>query len=291
MKFGATFPTKEIGTDPAEIKAWAQGVEELGFSHILIYDHVLGAGTANRPEWPGPYDINDPFHEPFVTLGYLAAVTEKVEFATGIVILPQRQTVLVAKQAAQVDLLCGGRLRLGVGVGWNPVEYEALGEDFTTRGARVSEQVELMRELWTNELVAYEGSDHTVVDAGLNPNSVQRPIPVWMGGGFAAKPLERIGRIADGWIPLHPPNDAGRQALEVIKASAREAGRDPAEIGIEGRVGLEPDRRDGWGGFTERWREFGATHMTCYTMDQGLTGAEQHLARLAEFVDEVGLGG
>ena len=290
MRIGAIFPTKEIGEDPGAIRAWAQAVEELGFSHIVLYDHVLGAGRATRPDWSGPYDIDDPFHEPLVTLGYLAAVTERVELVTGIVILPQRQTVLVAKQAAQVDLLSGGRLRLGVGIGWNPVEFEALGEAFADRGARVGEQVELMRALWAERIVTYEGERHRVIDAGLNPRPVQRPIPVWMGGGFAPVALRRIGRIADGWIPLHPPNAAGQEALATIAAAAEQAGRDPATIGIEGRLPLEPESRERWGELTDRWRDFGATHLDCYTMDQGLAGAEQHLKRLRQYVEDIGLG-
>lgn len=287
MRIGAIFPTREIGTDPGAIRAWAEAVEEMGFTHILIYDHVLGASRASRPDWQGRYDIDDPFHEPFVTLGYLAAVTSRIELVTGVVILPQRQTVLVAKQAAELDVLCGGRLRLGVGNGWNPVEYEALGKDFTNRGARVGEQVALMRALWTERAVSFEGRHERVTDAGLLPMPVQQPIPVWMGGGFAPAALRRIGELADGWMPLHPPNESGREALGAIREAASAAGRDPAELGIEGRIGLEPERREGWGEMVSKWSEFGASHVTMYTMDQGLSGAEEHIGRLQEFLGDV----
>lgn len=287
MRVGAIFPTKEIGIDPGAIRAWAEAVEELGFAHILIYDHVLGADTANRPDWQGPYDIDDPFHEPLVTLGYLAALTDRVELATGIVILPQRQAVLVAKQAAELDLLSGGRLRLGVGLGWNAVEFEALGEDFDDRGARIDEQVEVMRRLWTERVVSFEGEDHRVAEAGLNPMPLQRPIPLWMGGGFAPAALRRIGRLADGWMPLHPPNERGRQALAAIREAAETAGRDPDAIGIEGRISLDPQRRESWGEMLEKWRGFGAGHVTMYTMDQGLAGADEHIGRLEEFLADV----
>lgn len=287
MRIGAIFPTKEIGNDPGGIRAWSQAVEEMGFSHILIYDHVLGANTANRPDWQGPYDLDDPFHEPFVTLGYLAAATERVELVTGVIILPQRQTVLVAKQAAELDVLCGGRVRLGVGIGWNDVEYEALGKDFGDRGARVGEQVELMRRLWTERSVSFEGRYERVADAGLNPLPLQQPIPVWMGGGFAPRALRRIGELADGWMPLHPPNESGLEAREAIAEAARNAGRDPAAIGIEGRVGLLADRRESWGEMVEKWRGFGASHVTMYTMDEGLKGSDQHIERLATFLEDV----
>lgn len=288
MRIGAIFPTKEIGSDPGAVREWTQGVEEMGFTHALVYDHVLGANTARRPDWQGPYDMHDPFHEPFTLLAFMAAVSERLELVTGVVILPQRQTALVAKQAAEVDVLSRGRLRLGVGLGWNEVEYEALGKDFSNRGARVEEQIELMRRLWTEPAVEHSGRWESVPDAGINPLPVNRPIPVWMGGGFAPRALRRIGRLADGWIPLHPPNERGREALETIRAAAREAGREEAEIGIEGRLPLDLEREDRWAEMTEAWRAFGATHLGAYTMDQGLQGPEQHLERLRRCRETVG---
>ena len=178
MKLGVVFPQTEIGADPVAVRDYVQAAESLGYDHMIAYDHVLGANAASRPGWEGTYQHTDMFHEPFVLFGYLAGITRSIEFVTGIVILPQRQTVLVAKQAAEVDVLSGGRLRLGIGIGWNAIEYEALGEDFHNRGRRSEEQIELMRALWTQELVTYEGRWHKVTDAGLNPLPARRPIPV-----------------------------------------------------------------------------------------------------------------
>ena len=288
MRIGAIFPTKEIGTDPGGLRDWAQGVEELGYTHALVYDHVLGADTTNRPDWKGPYDLDDPFHEPLTLLSFFAAVTNHLELVTGIVILPQRQTALVAKQAAQVDLLSDGRLRLGVGLGWNRVEYEALGEDFTVRGARADEQVALLRRLWTTRSVTFEGRWDVVREAGLNPLPVQQPIPVWFGGGSDQAALERVGRLGDGWMPLHPPTEAGQQALASIHDAARAAGRDPDSIGVEGRLRAAADHGNRWRTDAERWRDFGATHLTVHTMDDGLAGPDAHLARLQDVIGEVG---
>ena len=204
MKIGVTFPQTEIGSDPAAVLDYAQAAEGLGFSHLIVFDHVLGANAANRPGWSGAYQHTDSFYEPFALFGYLAGVTRRLELVTAVIILPQRQTALVAKQAATVDVLSGGRLRLGVGIGWNDVEYEALGENFHDRGRRSEEQIEVMRALWTNELVTYEGRWHRITDAGINPLPVQRPIPVWLGGG-ADPVLRRVARMADGWFPQVRP--------------------------------------------------------------------------------------
>src|SRR6185437_12094649 len=205
MRLGAIFPQTEIGNDPIAVRDYAEAVEAMGYQHILAYDHVLGANTASRPDWSGPYTSETSFHEIFVLFGYLAAVTRRVELVTGVVVLPQRQTALVAKQAAEVDVLSGGRLRLGVGVGWNDVEYQALGESFSDRGARIVEQVTVLRELWTKPIVHFEGRSHRIDGAGLNPLPIQRPIPIWMGG-WDERVLRRVGRLADGWFPLrHPP--------------------------------------------------------------------------------------
>lgn len=199
MRIGVVFPQTEIGSDPAVLRSYAQRVEELGFTHILAYDHVVGADPRVHRGWRGPYDIDSTFHEPFVLFGYLAAITS-LELVTGVIILPQRQSVLVAKQAAEVDLLTGGRFRLGIGLGWNAVEYEALGETFTNRGKRSEEQVELMRRLWTERSVTFDGKYHTVTAAGLAPLPVQRPIPVWFGAA-SDRAFERAGRLGDGWFP------------------------------------------------------------------------------------------
>src|SRR3954468_6830521 len=234
MQIGVVFPQTEIGSDPAVIRAYAAAVEELGYAHVLAYDHVVGAEPTHHEGWSGPYDVDTTFHEPFVLFGYLAAITS-LELVTGIIILPQRQTALVAKQAAEIDLLTGGRFRLGVGIGWNAVEYEALGKDFTNRGARMSEQIGLLRRLWTEPTVTFEGKHERVTGAGLAPLPVQRPIP----GGFGAQSpaaYRRAGRLGDGWFPQTPPGPKLDEARAIVDGAAREAGRDPASLGMEGRV-------------------------------------------------------
>jgi probable F420-dependent oxidoreductase len=222
------------------------------------------------------------FHEPFVLFGYLAAVTKKIGLATGVIILPQRQTVLAAKQAAAVDVLSDGRLRLGVGIGWNPVEYEALGENFTDRGRRSEEQIEVMRALWTRELVTFKGRWHTITDAGINPLPVQRPIPIWIGGA-AAPVLRRVGRLADGWFPLVEPGDKVRSMIEKIRSYAKEAGRDPAAIGIEGRVSAAGGSPDKWREAIAQWKELGATHISVNTMKAGLSTPAAHVDAIRRF--------
>ncbi|MDP6495958.1 MAG: LLM class F420-dependent oxidoreductase, partial [Dehalococcoidia bacterium] len=257
MKIGVTFPQTEIGSDPGAVREYAQAVEDMGYVHLLAFDHVLGADPVHYQDWQGVYSIKDMFHEPFVLFGYLAGITRKLELVTGIIILPQRQTSLVAKQAAEVDVLSGGRLRLGIGVGWNAVEYEALGENFHNRGPRSEEQIALMRSLWTQESVSLEGRWHRVTAAGLNPLPIQRPIPVWLGGG-AEPVLKRIGRLADGWFPQGQPGDEQLRArLERIWAYAREVGRDPMKIGVEGRIGVRDTTPDDWVKDVAAWQALG----------------------------------
>ncbi len=284
MQIGVVFPQTEIGSDPAAVRDYAQAAEDLGYSHVLAYDHVLGASRDARPGWRGPYDHNSQFHEPFVLFGYLAGVTQRIELVTGIIILPQRQAALVAKQAAAVDVLSGGRLRLGIGIGWNEVEYEALGEDFHTRGRRVEEQVALMRALWTEEVVTFQGRWHTVTAAGINPLPVRRPIPLWMGGG-AEPVIRRIARLADGWFPQFRPDDRGRETLRRLHDYVREAGRDPGDIGIEGRASIGGGGPDDWAKEVEAWRELGATHLGVNTMGAGLSSPADHIDALRRFRD------
>jgi probable F420-dependent oxidoreductase len=280
MQIGVVFPQTEIGADVGAVRAYAQGIEALGFGHLLAYDHVLGADPAVHVGWTGPYDVDTTFHEPFVLFGYLAAVTS-VELVTGIIILPQRQTALVAKQAAEVDLLTGGRLRLGVGLGWNAVEYEALGKSFSDRGRRMGEQVELMRRLWTERTVTHDGSYERVTAAGIAPLPVQRPIPVWFG---AASPpaYRRAGRLADGWFPQVPPGPHLDSALALVAEGAVAAGRDPSTIAMEGRVNWGEDGVDRIVDHLARWRAAGATHMSINTMRAGLTTVDDHLRVLGE---------
>lgn len=285
MRVGVAFPQTEIGADPVVIRDYAQAVEELGYQYILVADHVLGAGTDTRPDWRGPYTHEHMFHEPFVLLSYLAAITRYVELATGVIILPQRQTALVAKQAAELDVLSGGRLRLGIGVGWNPVEYAALGMDFHTRGARCEEQIALLRELWTRPLVTFAGRWHQVNDAGINPLPVQQPIPLWIGG-HAEATLQRVGRMADGWFPLRPP-DADTQAMVGrIRAVAAEAGRDPDTIEIEGALSIGQIPEEEWIAYAAAWRDLGATHLCINTLGAGFTSPQEHIDAL-EVVREV----
>jgi probable F420-dependent oxidoreductase len=232
---GVIFPQTEIGPDLERVERFVRTAEDVGFQYLVAYDHVLGADTSTRLDWPGPYTLASQFHEPFVFFGYLAALTE-LELVPGVLILPQRQTALVAKQAAEVDVLTRGKFRLGVGIGWNDVEYDALGVDFTTRATLYEEQVEVLRLLWTQESVTFTGRFHTIDRAGILPMPVQRPIPIWMGGGADRRVLDRIGRLADGWVCNTPPGHGLEEALEVIAAAATAAGRDRADIGLQGIV-------------------------------------------------------
>jgi probable F420-dependent oxidoreductase len=280
MRIGAVFPQTEIGTDPAVIRDYAQVVEELGFAHIVIYDHVLGASTALRPGWSGPYTSESSFHEPFVLFGYLAALTRRVELVTGVIILPQRQTALVAKQTAEVDVLSGGRLRLGVGVGWNPVEYEALDEDFATRGARMDEQIAVLRALWAEPVITFDGRFHTIHDAGINPLPVRRSIPIWIGGHSDAA-LRRAGRLGDGWMPQLPPDDEMRAQVAKVRRYAREAGRPENAVGIEARLSIaQVSDESGWMAYAQGWRDLGATYLGVNTMRAGLASPRDHIETL-----------
>ncbi|MEO8285421.1 MAG: LLM class F420-dependent oxidoreductase [Chloroflexota bacterium] len=286
MRIGVVFPQTEIGPDPSFVKDYAQTAEALGYKHLLVYDHVLGAGIEHRPDWRGAYTATDQFHEPFVLFGYLAGLTSELELVMGVLVLPQRQTALVAKQAAEVDVLTGGRLRLGVGVGWNAVEYEALGEDFGNRGKRSEEQIELLRALWTEPVINFKGKWHTVTDAGINPLPVQRPIPIWIGG-YADSVLRRTARLGDGWFPQMAPNDAAREVIAKLRAYTAEAGRDPDAMGIDARISLKTDSPDIWRAATEAWRDIGATHLSINTMGAGLSPAE-HIRQIERYAKEAG---
>ncbi len=289
MEFGALFPQTELGTDAIAARDFAQAAEGLGYTHLLAYEHVLGAHI-ERPDRRGgrwPYTYRDSFLEPLTLFSYLAGVTQRLGLVTAILILPQRQTVLVAKQTATLDVLSGGRLRLAVGTGWNPVEYEALGENFHNRGKRLEEQVAVLRALWTQELVTFEGRWHRVVDAGLNPLPVQRPIPIWMGGWVDAV-LRRVAKLGDGWIVSGRPTPEIMASVGKLREYARAEGRDPAAIGLQGAVvhrGTTPDERQR---DFATWQKLGVTHITINTMGAGLTSATEHIAALQAAREQLG---
>jgi probable F420-dependent oxidoreductase len=287
MQIGVVFPQTEIGADPGSVRDHAQAAEALGFDYLLAFDHVLGANAATHGDLTGPYRHHHLFHEPFTLFGYLAGITTRIGFATGVVILPQRQTALVAKQAAEVDVLSGGRLRLGIGIGWNPVEYEALGEDFSNRGRRSEEQVAVMRRLWTEELVTFEGRWHRIGDAGLNPMPIQRPIPVWFGGAAEAV-LQRCAKLGDGWmIPTRIGLDKAPERIERLRNYARQAGRDPAAIGLETWVNAADGSPTQWAETAGRWREAGATHLSINTMGAGFDRVDRHIDAIRRFKEAV----
>ncbi len=285
MRIGVTFPQAEITADPLAVRDYAQAAEQLGYTHLLGYDHVVGADITHRPDWRGPYTHHTLFHEPFVLFGYLAALT-RLELVTGILILPQRQTVLVAKQAAEVDVLSQGRLRLGVGIGWNAVEYQALNETFEDCGRRSAEQITVLRALFTQDVVTFHGRWHHIDAAGLNPLPVQRPIPIWLGGSAEAT-LQRVAQLGDGWFPLMAPDATARAALERLQTYTRQAGRDPATIGIEAVVGLKDGDPDRWRQSVAAWQSLGATHLTVNTMNAGLASPQAHIAAIRRFKDAI----
>ena len=279
MQIGVVFPQTELGGDVGAVRAYAEGVTALGYAHILAYDHVVGADPAAHPGWSGPYNIDTTFHEPFVLFGFLAGITP-LELVSGIVILPQRQTALVAKQAAEVDLLTGGRFRLGVGLGWNVVEYETLGRSFSDRGRRSEEQVELLRRLWTERSVTYEGPSERVPGAGLAPLPIQRPIPIWFGG-TSERALRRAGRLANGWFPQAVPGPRLDEARAIVDEGARSAGRDPGELGMEGRATWTEGGAEVLVDHVGRWRQAGASHLSINTMGAGLATVDDHVKALA----------
>lgn len=322
VKLGTSMPEHLIGTDHGALAAFLTAVEELGYGYVTIGDHVLGADLANRPEWrpylgQAPlYDHRTPWHDPFVLYGYLAAITSTLELCTGILISPQRQAALLAKQAAEVDILSGGRVRLVIAAGWNDVEFEALGVDFASRGKILEEQVVLMRQLWTQDVVTYKGRFHTVTAAGINPLPVQRPIPLWFGGQSPVV-LRRTGRLADGWFPYYPffAEDKVREDLATVHSSAREAGRDASMIGIEGSIyfyderfamplgaRMAPTTLDECVEYAQLWKDIGATRywVTAPWADLGpeetgvrepgkeWSGVDARIEALREFKEAIG---
>jgi probable F420-dependent oxidoreductase len=269
MQLGVVFPQAEISADAGAVREFAEATQELGYEHLIIYDHVLGADVSQRPEWMGPYTSESLFHEVFVVFGYIAAVAPKLELATAILVLPQRQTALVAKQAAELDILTNGRFRLGVGLGWNDVEYEALGMNFHDRGRRSEEQVEVLRRLWTENSVTYHGRWHTIDAAGINPLPIQRPIPVWFGG-YVEPALRRAARIGDGVFVQSRDLDAAAQTIGDVRRWAEEAGRDPAALAFDMRITVTQGTPDDWRAQLARWRTLDVGYITVNTLGAGL---------------------
>lgn len=288
MRIGLIYPQTEFGSDPTTIRDYAQTAEGCGYNHILAYEHVLGANPDRPGGWSGVYTYQDAFMEPFVLFSHLAAVTQRIQFTTGILILPQRQTVLVAKQAATLDVLSGGRLRLGVGLGWNPVEYTSLNQDIHTRGARILEQVELMRQLWTQPLVNFSGKWHTIPDAGINPMPVQQPIPVWFGG-HAVAVLRRVALLGDGWMPNYRTPDDLKPSLELLEGFLNENKRQMKDIGLEVRISYGNGDPDAWIKAIQGWETVGATHLSVNFMGCGLQTPQEHMLAVREFAQAAGL--
>lgn len=288
MIVGVVFPQTEFGHDPLALRDYAQTAEELGYSHIAAYDHVLGANPERPGGWQRPYTHETAFLEPFVLFSYLAGMTTKAIFATNVIILPQRQTALVAKQAATLDVLCGGRVRLGVGIGWNPVEYTALNEDFHTRGRRLEEQIEVLRLLWTQPLVTFTGRWHNIPDAGIKPLPVQRPIPIWLGGTVEAA-LRRAARLGDGWMSnFRAPADA-RPAVEQLYRFLDQAGRNRAQFGFEARIPYGDGNPQTWRSLIKGWQDLGATVFSINTMGAGFKTPAAHMDAIKSYARAVNL--
>ena len=285
MEIGAVFPHNEIGTDPQAIKDYAQGVEELGVTHLLIYDHVLGADRDRPGGFEGPYDKDVAFHEPFTTFAFIAAVTKNLDMITTVMILPQRQTVLVAKQAAELAILSNNRFKLGIGVGWNAVEYTGLNENFKNRGKRQEEQVELMRLLWESEVLEYKGDYHHIDKASINPRP-SKSVPIWFGGG-APQLIERCADLGDGWIPLMGPNEAARKTLAAIKEKRESKGLYWDNFGVQAQAQYAGGDAERWNKHAEKWRNLGASHLAIATHNAEPTNVEGHLGRIKEYLNAV----
>lgn len=279
-RLGVVFPQTEFSGSTADMRAFAIDIERLGFNHVLAYDHVLGASTTNRPEWSGPYTSDDPFQEPFLLFSYMTAIAPRLEFTTGVLVLPQRETALVAKQAANLDFLTGGKFRLGVGIGWNPVEYEALNQEFTNRGARLSEQIDIIRQLTGNEVIDYAGTWHRIHEAGVRPLGVQRPIPIWIGAN-ADVAVRRAARIADGFFVNGTSLERCDASMQTLRNELAHHERDEATFGLEVRVSVVDDNPDDWKRDFAHWREADVSHVSLVTLGAHLPELDQHMERFA----------
>jgi probable F420-dependent oxidoreductase len=286
MEIGVVIPHNEIGIDPGAMKAFAQGAEAQGATHLLLYDHVLGANRDRPGGWPkDSYDKDVAFHEPLTTFAFIAACTETIELVTTVLVLPQRQTALVAKQAAEVAILSNNRFRLGVGTGWNQVEYEALNEDFSNRGRRQGEQVALMQQLWTQDSLDFTGDFHRINRASINPRP-SRPVPVWFGGSAPAL-LKRCAELGNGWMPLMGANDAARACVDVLRTDWEAAGKIWADFGIQAQAQYAGGTPERWRSHASKWQDIGATHMAIATHNAGPTNVDGHLARMTEYMEAV----
>lgn len=283
MKIGVAFPTTEVGNKPADIREFVRGVEDMGYDYLTCIDHVIQGAQAVAQDWRAYYTLDNPFHEVLVLFGFIAALTDRLELATSILIAPQRPTVLIAKQFAEIDVLTGGRTRAGLGIGWNELEFDALGQNFKTRARRMEEQIVLLRQLWSQKRVTFHGEWDTVNDGGINPLPVQRPIPIWIGG-FAPAAIRRAGRLADGLFlnPRVKPGTQGDSDIADFRQAARDAGRDPSTLGLDVTLFTEGRGANELREEFEAWREHDATHLTVRTMTAGYTSVSQHLKALEE---------
>lgn len=288
MKIGALFPQLECGNDPSFVRDFAQTASEAGFSFVSAYEHVLGANPEKPEDWESPATFKSSFLEPFLLFSYMASAAPNLGFLTRVLVLPQRQTALVAKQAATLDIFCHGRLRLGVAIGWNPVEYTSLNQDYRTRARRIEEQVAVLRELWTNPLVEFHGLWDSIPDAGINPLPIQRPIPIWFGG-HSENTLRRVARMGDGWLPNDLPFERTKSAIDRLRGYLRQVGRDPLTIGIEPRMQYGDANPDKWNRMLLDWQEVGATHLSLDTMGCNFKTPGAHLNALRKFSEAVGL--
>ena len=290
MQIGVVFPHVEFGTDPVAVRDYAQTVEALGFSHVDADDHVIGPNPDRPGGWTGWVTNATSFYEPLVLFGFMAAVTRRLAFSTWVLLLPERQTVLVAKQAATLDVLSGGRLRLGVGLGWNEFEYLTLGMEMHNRAARVTEQVQVLRQLWTQASVTFQGRWHTIPDAGFSPLPVQRPIPIWFGGQSEAA-IRRVAQLGDGWMPLYTSAQEARPGLALLDHYLAEAGRDRTTVGLEARIPYGTGDPAVWRQLLQDWQAAGATHAVVQTTDCGFATPSDHLTALRRFAAAIGLHG
>jgi len=292
MKIGAVFPQTEIESDPLILKDFAQSVEELGFNHLIAYDHVVGKNTTNIPDWKMPYSHKSSFQEPLMLFSYLAGVTTQLAFMTGVIILPQRQTALFAKQAANLDIYCAGRLRLGIGLGWNKVEYDALNADFTNRGIRMDEQIDFLRRCWTEETFVYDMDFHSMDDAGICPLPIQKPIPLWIGGTSRAA-MKRAAKMGDGWLPYAQPGESAEETMQVFNALVESAGREPGSVAVENIIFMgdafgDPVRPVETAISEARlWKAAGASYISFDTMRCHFKDLNEHVRVLEKFIKEL----